>query len=70
MQVTSFLAYISWVFGTWLLAQPVPPVLDWVFTNNLQPVTGLQLVAALINAGLLVWLWRNMETRFRHHAAR
>lgn len=70
VQFTSFLAYISWVFGTWLLAQPVPPVLDWVFTNNLQPVTGLQLLAALINTALLVWLWRNMETRFRDHAAR
>lgn len=70
MQFTSFLAYVSWVFGTWLLAQPVPPVLDWVFTNNLQPVTGLQLVAALINVALLVWLWRNMEKRFRDHAAR
>lgn len=70
VQFTSFLAYISWVFGAWLLAQPVPPVLDWVFTNNLQPVTGLQLLAALINTALLVWLWRNMETRFRDHAAR
>jgi len=70
VQFTSFLAYISWVFGTWLLAQPVPPVLDWVFTNNLQPVTGLQILAALINTALLVWLWRNMETRFRDHAAR
>lgn len=70
MQLTSFLAYISWVFGTWLLAQPVPPMLDWVFTNNLQPVTGLQLVAAIVNAGLLIWLWRNMETRLRDHAAR
>lgn len=70
IQITSFFAYISWVFGTWLLAQPVPPVLDWIFTNNLQPVTGLQLAAALINAGLLMWLWRNMEARFRHHAAR
>lgn len=70
MQFTSFLAYISWVFGTWLLAQPVPPVLDWVFTNNLQPVTGLQLMAAIINAGLLIWLWRTMETRLHDHAAR
>lgn len=68
MQLTSFLAYISWVFGTWLLTQPVPPMFDWVFTNNLQPVTGLQLLAALINAGLLIGLWRNMETRFRRHA--
>lgn len=68
MQLTSFFAYISWVYGAWLLAQPVPPVLDWIFTNNLQFVTGLQLLAALINAGLLIGLWRNMETRFRRHA--
>ncbi len=68
MQLTSFLAYISWVFGTWLLAQPVPPVLDWVFTNNLQPVTGLQLFAAMINAVLLVWLWGQMEARLKQHA--
>lgn len=70
MQFTSFLAYVSWVFGTWLLAQPVPPVLDWVFTNNLQPVTGLQLMAAIINAGLLIWLWRDMEARLHDHATR
>jgi hypothetical protein len=68
VQLTSFLACIAWVFGTWLLAQPVPPVLDWVFTNNLQPVTGLQLFAAMINAVLLVWLWRQMEARLKQHA--
>lgn len=27
-------------------------------------------MAGLINAGLLIGLWRNIETRFRHHAAR
>lgn len=69
VQVNSFIAYISWVFGTWLLTQPVPPVLDWIFTNNLQPVTGLQFLAGLINAGLLIYLWRDMEMRLRHHAA-
>lgn len=68
-QLTSFLAYISWVFGSWLLTQAVPPMFDWVFTNNLQPVTGLQVVAGLVNTGLLIGLWLNMETRFRHHAA-
>jgi Gpi18-like mannosyltransferase len=70
IQAASFFAYISWVFGTWMLAQPVPPVLDWIFTNNLQPVTGLQLLAGFINAGLLIFLWRNMEIRLHHHAAR
>lgn len=69
IQAASFFAYISWVFGTWMLTQPVPPVLDLIFTNNLQPVTGLQLLAGFINAGLLIFLWRNMEIRLHHHAA-
>lgn len=64
MQATSCMAYVSWVWGRWLLAQPVPPGLDLVFTNNLQPVTGLQLLAGLINVCLLVWLWRRMQARF------
>jgi Gpi18-like mannosyltransferase len=69
-QFTSFCAYTSWVFGTWLLTLPVPPVLNWIFTNNLQPVTGLQVLGGLINAALLVYLWRNMESRLQHHAPR
>lgn len=64
MQATSCAAYVSWVCGRWLLAQPVPPGLDWVFTNNLQPVTGLQLLAGVMNVCLLVWLWRRMQARF------
>jgi hypothetical protein len=59
---------VSWVCGRWLLAQPLPPGLDWVFTNKLQPVTGLQLLAGLINVCLLVWLWRRMQARFVGHA--
>ena len=70
MQFTSFCACISWVFGTWLLTQPVPPVLNLVFTNNLQPVTGLQVLAGIINAALLIYLWRNMESRLKNHAPR
>jgi Gpi18-like mannosyltransferase len=67
-QFTSFCACISWVFGTWLLTQPVPQLLDMVFTNNLQIVTGMEVLAGLINATMLILLWRNMETRFDHHA--
>lgn len=70
LQFSSYAASISWVHGTWLLAQPVPPGLNWIFSNNLQPVTGLQLLAGLINAALLVWLWHDLERRLHRHANR
>lgn len=63
MQFNSLVTYISFLWGTQLLANPVP---SWLaifgFTNNLQPVTGLEAFAGISNAWLLIWLWRKLST--------
>ena len=59
MQFNSFVTYISFLWGKALLANPVPGVLQiFGFTNNLQWVTGLIVVAGISNFILLVWFWR------------
>lgn len=61
MQFNSFVTYISFLWGTQMLGQPVPAWLGiFGFTNNLQPVTGLIAVASIGNAVMLFWLWRHL----------
>lgn len=59
MQFNSLVTYISFLWGKALLASPVPSVLQTLgFTNNLQWVTGLIVVAGVANFVLLLWFWR------------
>jgi Gpi18-like mannosyltransferase len=62
MQFNSFVTYISFLWGDRLMANPVPPWLtSFGFTNNLQPVTGLEALAGIVNFILLVWFWRRLQ---------
>jgi Gpi18-like mannosyltransferase len=61
MQFSSFVSYVSFLWGREMLASPVPPWLAiFGFTNNLQPVTGLEALSGLLNAVLLAWCWRRL----------
>lgn len=62
MQFNSVVTYISFLWGREMLTHPVP---DWLtlfrFTNNLQPVTGLEALAGVFNFLLLIWFWRRLQ---------
>ena len=69
MQFNSFVTYISFLWGKTLLANPVPAILQtFGFTNNLQWVTGLIVVAGVLNFVLLVWFWRRF-LQLQDHAS-
>ena len=64
MQASSFVTYISFLWGVDLMAMPVPAWLAALhFSNNLQPVTGLEALGGLANLALLVVCWRRMDKR-------
>jgi len=71
MQFNSFVTYIHFLWGPRLMAQPVA---GWLavfgFTNNLQPVTGLVGIASILNALLLLWLWRVLMSSLKDPAGR
>jgi Gpi18-like mannosyltransferase len=61
MQASSFVTYISFLWGAQLMAEPVPGWLAVVgFSNNLQPVTGLEALAGIANFLLLLWCGRRL----------
>jgi hypothetical protein len=69
MQASSFATYISFLWGAQLMANPVPSWLAFFgFTNNLQPVTGLEALAGIANFALLVWCWLRLHTMLRQPA--
>jgi len=66
MQASSFITYISFLWGARLMASPVPSWLSAAgFTNNLQPVTGLEALAGIANFLLLLWCWRRLLVLLR-----
>lgn len=66
MQASSFVTYISFLWGARLMAEPVP---GWLaafgFSNNLQPVTGFEALAGIANFSLLVWCWLRLHAMLR-----
>ena len=68
MQFNSAVTYISFLWGREMLANPVPGWLTpFGFTNNLQPVTGLEALAGIFNFVLLVWFWRRLQVLQHQH---
>lgn len=67
MQISSAVAYISFLWGGMLLGSDVPLFVRILgFKNNLQPVTGMVAAAGICNFLLLLWLWKELRAQLSH----